>query len=101
MIEGYAECDNCNVRVGEGLIGLDDGDLKETITKIINTRASDRVCAHCGNTFSPTNPDQKYCDKECKTASYVNRALKSKEGISEGVYRALKNGKNGRKVIDL
>lgn len=43
MVEGYAECQGCGARVGEGRIALDDDDLKSRIVAIVNAR-HERTC---------------------------------------------------------
>ena len=33
-------------------------------------------CEQCGHSFKPTNPEQKYCSKECKRAAHLARRLR-------------------------
>lgn len=33
-------------------------------------------CEQCRNDYEPTNPEQKYCSKECKRAAHLARRLR-------------------------
>lgn len=68
MIEGRAECDGCGARMGDGLIALDDDDLRPRIAELVNARwertcrmvvpewagkkSRTRVCSECGSQFA-------------------------------------------------
>lgn len=38
-------------------------------------------CAKCGVEYEPTNPEQKYCSKECKNGAYVDRRVLEGDGV--------------------
>ena len=63
--DGWGDCPLCTDGESETMGGM-LFDSIDAAAKAWGTRSSDHICSHCGETFPPTHPDQKYCSKECK-----------------------------------
>ena len=42
MLSGYAMCEGCGCKVGEGLVCFDDEDLRCEIAELVNNRVEER-----------------------------------------------------------
>lgn len=57
-------------------------DTPEEAAEAWNTRWERTCrCDRCGAKYKPTNPNQRYCSKDCKNGAYVDRRVRDGDGV--------------------